>query len=114
MNAIRIRKLIDSDTPHLPELQALIGKTVEIIILDETPNPEFIQLETEETFFALAPPPPTPEEQAANLEKFRAMRNDPAYAKQWPFLDLLLAGQLDIDVDAVIQNRGLTAHDSSR
>ena len=111
MNAIRIRKLIDSDTPHLPELQALIGKTVEIIILYESPTPQFDQLETEETFFALAPPPPTPEEAVANLEKFRAMRNDPAFAKQWPFIDLLLAGELDIDVDAVIQARGLTARD---
>jgi hypothetical protein len=111
MNAIRIRKRIDSDTPHLPELRALIGKTVEIIILDETASPEFKQLETEETFFGLAPPP-TPEEQVANLEKFRAMRNDPAYTKLWPYLDLLLAGELAIDVDAVIQARGLTGDDS--
>jgi hypothetical protein len=35
MNAIRIRKKIDSDTLHLPELQALVGKTVEIIVLEE-------------------------------------------------------------------------------
>ena len=111
MNAIRIRKLIDSDTPHLPELQGLIGKTVEIIILDETSVPEFKQLEMAETFFGLAPPPPTPEEAAANLENFRAMYNDPAYAKQWPYIDLVLAGELDIDVDAVIKARGLTAND---
>jgi hypothetical protein len=91
----------------------LVGKTVEIIILDETAGPEFERLETEETFFGLAPQP-TPEKQAANLEKFRAMRNDTAYAKLWPYLDLLLTGQLDIDVDAVIQARGMTAHDSDR
>jgi hypothetical protein len=72
MNAIRIRKRIDSDTQHLPELRPLIGKTVEIIILDETADPEFKQLETEETFFGLAPPPPTPEEQAADFQKLRA------------------------------------------
>ncbi len=35
MNAIRIRKKLDSDTLHLPELQALVGKTVEIIVLEE-------------------------------------------------------------------------------
>ena len=114
MNAIRIRKHIDSDTPHLPELRALIGKTVEIIILDETSNSVFEQLETEETFFGLAPPLPTPEEYRANLEQFRAMRNDPAHAKLWPYIDLVLSGQLEIDGDAVIRARGLTARDPDR
>ncbi len=35
MNAIRIRKTIDSETLHLPELKPLVGRTVEIIVLDE-------------------------------------------------------------------------------
>lgn len=35
MNAIRIQTQIDSDTLHLPELQPLIGKRVEIIVLEE-------------------------------------------------------------------------------
>jgi hypothetical protein len=35
MNAIRIRTRLDSDTPHLPELKPLIGKTVEIIVREE-------------------------------------------------------------------------------
>lgn len=35
MNAIRIRKQIDSETLHLPELKPLIGKMVEIIVLDD-------------------------------------------------------------------------------
>lgn len=35
MNAIHIRKRIDSETLHLPELQPLIGKTVEIIVYEE-------------------------------------------------------------------------------
>ena len=35
MNAIRIRKTIDSDTLHLPELKEMLGCTVEIIILQE-------------------------------------------------------------------------------
>jgi hypothetical protein len=39
MNAIRIRKTLDSDTPHLPELKPLIGRTVEIIVLDESAAP---------------------------------------------------------------------------
>ncbi|HEY7311129.1 MAG TPA: hypothetical protein VH643_17320 [Gemmataceae bacterium] len=35
MNAIRIRKTIDSETLHLPELKPLLGRTVEIIVLEE-------------------------------------------------------------------------------
>jgi len=35
MNAIRIRAHIASDTLHLPQLQAMMGKDVEIIILEE-------------------------------------------------------------------------------
>jgi hypothetical protein len=33
---VRIRRRIDSETLHLPELKALIGKTVEIVIKEET------------------------------------------------------------------------------
>jgi len=36
MNALRIRRKLESETLHLPELKPLIGKTVEIIILDDT------------------------------------------------------------------------------
>jgi hypothetical protein len=36
MNALRIRRKLESDTLHLPELQPLIGKNVEIIVLEET------------------------------------------------------------------------------
>lgn len=39
MNAIKIRKRIDSETLHLPELKPLIGKMVEIIVLEETASP---------------------------------------------------------------------------
>ena len=35
MNAVRIRRKLESDTPHLPELKPLIGKNVEIIVLEE-------------------------------------------------------------------------------
>ena len=35
MNALRIRKTLDSPIPELPELSLLIGKTVEIIVLEE-------------------------------------------------------------------------------
>jgi len=39
VNAIRIRRKLDSDTLHLPELKPLIGREVEIIVLEERPAP---------------------------------------------------------------------------
>jgi hypothetical protein len=36
MNTIHIHKKLDSDTLHLPELKSWLGKTVEIIIKEET------------------------------------------------------------------------------
>jgi hypothetical protein len=35
MNAVRIRCKLESETLHLPELKPLIGKAVEIIVLEE-------------------------------------------------------------------------------
>jgi hypothetical protein len=39
MNAIRIRKTIHSDMLHIPELKDMIGRTVEIIVLEEPAAP---------------------------------------------------------------------------
>jgi hypothetical protein len=39
MNAIRVRRRIDSDTLHLPELRSLIGHDVEIIVLHQDATP---------------------------------------------------------------------------
>jgi len=101
VNAIRIRKTLDSATVHLPELEPLIGRTVEFIVLDDTPA--FRQLETRETFFALAPPDPTPEEYAANMaEMWKMAEGDP---KLTAFLHAVEDGS--IDIDAIIQARGL-------
>ncbi len=36
MNAVRFRRKLESETLHLPELKPLIGKHVEIIVLEET------------------------------------------------------------------------------
>jgi hypothetical protein len=36
MNAVRIRKRLDGPIPQLPELTPLVGRTVEIIVLDES------------------------------------------------------------------------------
>jgi hypothetical protein len=53
MNAIRILKKIESDTLHLPELQGMIGKTVEIIVLEE-PEPAVNTPKDWQPFFDLA------------------------------------------------------------
>jgi hypothetical protein len=36
MNAVRIHRKLESETLHLPELKPLVGKAVEIIVLEET------------------------------------------------------------------------------
>jgi hypothetical protein len=38
MNAIRIRKQVTSNTLELPELAPLIGKAVEILVIEESEN----------------------------------------------------------------------------
>lgn len=35
MNAVRVRRKLESETLHLPELKPLVGKNVEIIVLEE-------------------------------------------------------------------------------
>jgi hypothetical protein len=102
MNAIRIRKQIESDTLRLPELQGLIGRTVEIIILDETPPPVGPQ-ETQETFFARLPPEPlaTPTQRQAEMQQLHEMaKSDPKLAAF-----LAAAGADCLDVDAIIACR---------
>src|SRR5438045_6444385 len=102
MNAICIRKKIDAEIPQLPELAPFIGKTVELIVLEDPSVGEFPQLETETTFFGLAPAPPTPEQQAANLAQLREMaRSDP---KLMAFLQAIEDNVLE--VDRVIRARG--------
>ena len=36
MDAIHIHTILSSDTPHLPELKPFLGKSVEIIVKEET------------------------------------------------------------------------------
>jgi hypothetical protein len=103
MNAIRIRKRIDAEIPQLPELTPFIGKTVELFVLDDPSLTPFRQLETEATFFGLAPPAPTPEEQAANLAQLRDMaRDDPKLAAFLRAID-----EDALDVERVIRARGI-------
>jgi hypothetical protein len=39
MSAIRIRKTLESDTLHVPELRPYIGRTVEIVVEDPPADP---------------------------------------------------------------------------
>ena len=43
MDAIRISTRLDSDTLYLPQLQPLIGKTVEIIVQEQSAAPKLEQ-----------------------------------------------------------------------
>ncbi len=77
MNAIRIRKHLDSETLHLPELRELVGKTVEIIVLEEAAERSF----KDPGCFDDLPPrkPLTPEEWEAlrphvTKEQFEALK----------------------------------------
>jgi hypothetical protein len=38
MNAIRIRRKINSETLHIPELRGMMGRDVEIIVLEDRPS----------------------------------------------------------------------------
>ena len=40
MNAVRIRKRVDSETLHLPELREMMGKDVEIIVFEDKSAPK--------------------------------------------------------------------------
>jgi hypothetical protein len=40
MNAVRIHRKVDSETLHLPEIRSMIGKQVEIIVMEEPAAPK--------------------------------------------------------------------------
>lgn len=85
MQTIHVRKKIDSETLHLPELRTLIGKPVEILIVELAPASRA------EFFREAVHMPDTPEERAAQQAKFRAWRQDPRFEHFWPSLDRYLA-----------------------
>lgn len=41
MNAIRIRKTIESETLYLPQLRPFVGRTVDIIVTEDERSPAF-------------------------------------------------------------------------
>jgi hypothetical protein len=85
MNPIRIRKTIDSDTLHIPELGPFVGRTVEIVIAEAVDTPR-------DQFYAEAARfPETEADFAAQKETFRGWRADPRFEAYWPVLDRLIA-----------------------
>jgi hypothetical protein len=61
MNAIRVRKKIDSETVHLPELRPFVGKTVEIIVREDLAAPASTEEDWEAWFASAAKAPVDPE-----------------------------------------------------
>ena len=84
MPDIVIRRTLDSDTLHLPELRPLIGKTVEIIVVELAPATR------EEVFREALRTPETAEEHAAQQATFRAWLADPRYEFLRPMIQRLI------------------------
>ncbi|HEV3006077.1 MAG TPA: hypothetical protein VGX78_16530 [Pirellulales bacterium] len=85
MGAIRIRKTVDSETLHLPELKPLAGQTVEITI---SPGPD---PGTRAAFHDL--PRQLPEFAAAWSQRqatLRGWRMDSCFEPYWPVIDHML------------------------
>jgi hypothetical protein len=66
MSAIRIRKTLDSDTLHVPELRPYIGRTVEIVVEGPPLDPAAEAARVKEILDWIAanrvtPPPGTPD-----------------------------------------------------
>ena len=91
MTPIRIRRKIDSETLHLPELKPLVGRTVEITISEN------LEPAAAREFSVAAGHVPSSEAQwAAQQATFRSWRADSRFEPFWPIIDRLLA----IDFDA--------------
>ena len=90
-----IRKRVDSDTLHLPELKQMLGKTVEIIIVEETRTPEPPQATA--CFGALLP------KATFDPQALEAMRSH-LTREQYEALSAIASQDL-LDVDAIAELR---------
>jgi hypothetical protein len=89
MHSTHIRTKVESETLHLPELKSMLGKPVEIVIVELAPATR------EEFCTEAACIPETPEEQTTQRDKLRAWRSDPRFERFWQTIDRLLAGDND-------------------
>lgn len=99
MNAIQVRKQIESETLHLPELREMIGKTVQITIREEVEP-----LETERTFLGRSPERfISAKKQDADRQRLEEeAKGDPALAA----LTIAAAGGPDVDAVISLRARG--------
>jgi hypothetical protein len=97
MEPIRIRTKVESETLNLPQLKPLIGKVVEIFVV------EIAVASREEVFAEAVYLPETAEERAAQQAKFRNWRADPRYEFYWPMIERL------IEVDQALTPNGAGA-----
>jgi hypothetical protein len=82
---IHIKRKLDSDTLHLPELKPLIGRTVEITVEEQPPA-------VRDEFYAEGSRlPDTEEAYEAQRAIFQQWRTDPRFEVYWPLLDQMLA-----------------------
>lgn len=84
MEPIRIRTKVESDTLHLPQLQPLIGKVVEVFVVEIAPASR------DEVFYEALHLPETAEERAAQQATFRQWRTDPRFERFWPMINRLI------------------------
>ncbi len=84
MEPIRIRTKVESETLHLPQLKPLIGKVVEVFVV------EIAAASREEVFAEAVHVPDTAEERAAQQAKFRAWCADPRFEHLWPMIERLI------------------------
>ena len=105
MKAIRIRKTLDSETLYLPELKPMIGKVVEIIVLEQTgATPVGAEKGNLEFFFALAPSRDRSNKQ--QLDQFRELAK--ADASLAPILDVAENDLIDVDAVATARLASMT------
>ncbi len=84
METIRIRTKVESETLHLLQLQPLIGKAVEIFVVELAPASR------EEVFAEAVHVPDTAEQRAAQQARFREWRADPRFEHLWPMIERLI------------------------
>ncbi len=84
MEPIRIRTKVESETLHLPQLKPLIGKAIEIFVV------ELVPASREEVFAEAVHVPDAAEERAAQQAKFREWRADPRFEHLWPMIERLI------------------------
>lgn len=99
MKPIKIRKHVDSETLHIPELREMVGQDVEITIQPSGAGTDPQPLETLETFLGDAlHREPLSEAELAELRV--AAADDPALAAA-----LRIAERGGLDVETIVANR---------